>query len=69
MIRVLLNGRDHVLDAGATIADAVQAAAGDAERWGIAVALDGEVVPRGRWREIELCEGQAVEVLEARQGG
>ncbi|MGZ4353083.1 MAG: sulfur carrier protein ThiS [Gaiellaceae bacterium] len=68
-MRVVLNGRDQELREGASIADAVQAAAGDAERWGIAVALDGEVVPRGRWNETELREGQAVEVLEAHQGG
>jgi len=68
-VKVVLNGTERELRGGATIADAVQAAAGDAERWGIAVALDGEVVPRGRWSETELREGQAVEVLEARQGG
>lgn len=68
-MRIALNGREQELRDGATIADAVQAAVGDAERWGIAVALDGEVVPRGRWNATELREGQAVEVLEARQGG
>ena len=68
-MRILLNGRDEELRDGATVADAVQAAAGDAERRGIAVALDGEVVPRGRWGETRLAEGQRVEVLEARQGG
>ncbi len=68
-MKVVLNGAERELRDGASIADAVQAAAGDAERRGIAVALDGEVVPRGRWSETELREGQAVEVLEARQGG
>ena len=68
-MRIVLNGREQELRDGASIADAVQATAGDAERWGIAVALDGEVVPRGRWSATALREGQAVEVLEARQGG
>lgn len=68
-MRIVLNGREQELRDGASIVDAVQAAAGDAERWGIAVALDGEVVPRGRWSATALREGQAVEVLEARQGG
>ena len=36
---------------------------------GIAVALDGEVVPRGEWGSTVLREGQAVEVLAAIQGG
>ena len=66
-MRIVLNGAESELDG--TLADAVAAAAGDAERRGIAVALDGVVVPRGRWVETRLLEGQRVEVLEARQGG
>ena len=68
-MRIALNGRERELRDGATVVDAVVAAAGDAERRGIAVALEGEVVPRARWRETPLAEGQRVEVLEARQGG
>ena len=36
---------------------------------GVAVALDGEVVPRGEWASTELREGQELEVLHAVQGG
>jgi thiazole synthase len=36
---------------------------------GLAVALDGEVVPRAEWGETPLREGQSVEVLAAIQGG
>ena len=36
---------------------------------GVAVALDGEVVPRGEWEATVLREGQSVEVLAAIQGG
>ena len=43
------------------------AASGDAR--GIAVAVDGEVVPRGEWERTALREGQTVEVLAAIQGG
>ncbi|MDA1361560.1 sulfur carrier protein ThiS [Glycomyces luteolus] len=50
----------------ATIADAV-AAVTDARR-GIAVALNGEVVPRSEW-DRPLTDGDAVEVLTATQGG
>jgi thiamine biosynthesis protein ThiS len=35
----------------------------------VAVAVDGEVVPRGRWDDIELRSGQRVEILQAVQGG
>lgn len=68
-MRIELNGRGRELDEGASIVDAVVAAAGNPERRGIAVALDGEVVPRGCWAETLLLDGQRVEVLEARQGG
>jgi sulfur carrier protein len=68
-VKIALNGSERELQEGATVVDAVAAAAGDPERRGIAVALEGEVVPRGRWSETELAEGQRVEVLEARQGG
>ena len=36
---------------------------------GVAVALDGEVVPRGDWSTTPFREGQEVEVLHAVQGG
>ena len=36
---------------------------------GLAVALDGEVVPRGEWEQTRLAEGQRVEVVAAIQGG
>jgi sulfur carrier protein len=68
-VRIELNGGPRELHDGASVADAVVAAGGDPERRGIAVALEGEVVPRGRWAETALADGQRVEVLEARQGG
>jgi sulfur carrier protein len=52
-----------------SLADAVDAAGAPAGRRGIAVALDGEVVPRDRWTRTELAEGQRVEVVQAVQGG
>ena len=36
---------------------------------GVAVAVDGEVVPRSDWRDFELQERARVEVLGAMQGG
>ena len=36
---------------------------------GCAAAVDGEVVPRGRWDTFLLSEGSFVEVLTAVQGG
>jgi sulfur carrier protein len=36
---------------------------------GVAVAVDGEVVPKVRWAEAALADGARVEVLTAVQGG
>jgi len=35
----------------------------------VAVAVDGEVVPRGEWATTAVRDGQQVEVLRAVQGG
>jgi sulfur carrier protein len=64
-----LNGERITLTTGASVADAVKHAGADGERRGVAVAVDGEVVPRSAWNETELSEGQRVEVVGAIQGG
>jgi sulfur carrier protein len=48
---------------------AVQLAGAPEGGRGVAVALDGEVVPRGEWATTEVREGQQLEVLHAVQGG
>ncbi len=68
-MRIELNGDPRELAAGATLADAVRASGADAEARGVAVALDGEVVPRAEWDSTPLAEGAGVEVLAAIQGG
>jgi sulfur carrier protein len=67
-MKIVLNGEPRELDDGATVADAVDAS-GAESRSGIAVAVDGEVVPRGGWSDRSLADGQQVEVLQAVQGG
>jgi sulfur carrier protein len=68
-MRIRLNGEPVDLTDGATIAEAVAAAGANGDRRGIAVALEGEVVPRGQWEDTTLREGQVVEVVRAIQGG
>ena len=68
-MRVELNGDAAELELGATIVDAIDATGADPERRGVAVAVDGEVVPRSQWETTALGEGQRVEVLHAAQGG
>jgi len=68
-VRVVLNGEPRDLRDRASVRDAVTATGAAEEGRGVAVALDGEVVPRGRWDEVSLTEGQRVEVVRAVQGG
>jgi sulfur carrier protein len=68
-MKVLLNGEPRDLRAGATVVDAVDASGAPESHDGVAVAVDGEVVPRARWGDQALAEGQQVEVLTAVQGG
>jgi len=68
-VRIELNGEALELPEDATLDAAVRASgAGEGGR-GVAVALDGEVVPRSEWERTPLRDGQAVEVLAAIQGG
>jgi len=69
MPSVVLNGEPRALPEGATVADAVRASGVDEGGRGVAVAVDGEVVPRGEWEATVLAEGRRVEVLQAVQGG
>ncbi len=64
-----LNGEPVELDQPATVAALVARAGADADRRGVAVAVDGEVVPRSAWDQTELSDGQRVEVVGAIQGG
>jgi thiazole synthase len=68
-MRIELNGESHELPAGATLADAVRESGADRQGRGVAVALDGEVVPRTEWDSTLLAEDRSVEVLAAIQGG
>jgi sulfur carrier protein len=68
-MRLTVNGQEKVLPEGATVQSLLfELGAPDSGR-GVAVAVDGEVVPRSRWPESPLRTGARVEVLTAVQGG
>ncbi len=68
-MRVELNGEPLELPDGASVEDAVRASGAGDDGRGVAVALDGEVVPRAAWASTGLRKGQIVEVLAAIAGG
>jgi sulfur carrier protein len=67
MIRV--NGENEPLGAERTLDALLAEKTADTLQRGIAVALNGAVVPRAAWRETVLHAGDSVEIVRARQGG
>lgn len=66
---ITVNGQRRDLPDGAVVADVVaELLPGDTRR-GVAVAVNGEVVPRAAWATTRLADGDRVEVLTAVQGG
>ena len=66
-MQLTVNGKPAELDEPTTVAELVTERAQDARR--VAVARNGEVVPRSAWATTTLAEGDAVEVLAAVAGG
>ncbi len=66
-IQVRLNGEPRELPDGATVTRAI--AELTSAQAGIAVAVNGDVVPRGSWTATLLRDGDQVEVVTAVQGG
>jgi sulfur carrier protein len=65
---IRVNGESEPLAAATLEALLVEKTADTAQR-GIAVALNGAVVPRTAWRDTALKPGDSVEIVRARQGG
>jgi sulfur carrier protein len=66
---IKLNGQDCELQAGATVAAVLARLELSPQARGVAVAVDGEVVPRAQWESFALADQAQVEVLTAMQGG
>jgi sulfur carrier protein len=65
---IRVNGESEPL-AAATLAALIAEKAIDTAQRGIAVALNGAVVPRAAWGDTLLKAGDNVEIVRARQGG
>jgi sulfur carrier protein len=66
---VIVNGEASDIPAGETVAAVLRRLGLDARARGVAVAVDGQVLPRACWEEFALAEDCRVEVLTAMQGG
>lgn len=66
---ITVNGTPQEVAVGATIGSLIETLPAAPEGRGVAVAVEGEVIPRGAWPRTELAEGSHVEVVVAVQGG
>ncbi|WP_323963836.1 sulfur carrier protein ThiS [Aeromonas hydrophila] len=66
-LTIRLNDKAQPLTAGQSVADLL--AAQDVNPQGVAVALNGAVLPRGRWAEIRLNDGDELHLFTAIAGG
>jgi sulfur carrier protein len=63
-----VNGVERRLEPGTTVSALVRSLGVESAR-GVAVALDGAVVPSSAWKRTEVRDGQELEILRAVQGG
>jgi sulfur carrier protein len=66
--RIRVNGQEEPLHV-AMLSELLDMKAVDVGQKGIAVALNGAVVPRADWPTTQLNSGDSVEIVRARQGG
>ncbi|HEV3319898.1 MAG TPA: sulfur carrier protein ThiS [Solirubrobacteraceae bacterium] len=66
---MILNGEPSEIPAGETVTSVLARLGLESGARGVAVAVDGEVLPRACWETFALAEDARVEVLTAMQGG
>jgi sulfur carrier protein len=66
---IVLNGESFEVHQGETLSAVLDRLGVSPQARGVAVAVDGEVVPRACWEVFALAEDARVEVLTAMQGG
>jgi sulfur carrier protein len=66
-VRATVNGENRDLPAGATVVDVLTLL--EAPARGVAVAVNGMVVPSSSWQAVQVRDGDHVEILTAAQGG
>jgi len=66
-MKVIINGYDHQLDGPITLSGLVERLGMKADR--VAVELNLEIVPRDRWVETKLADGDRLEIVHFVGGG
>ena len=68
-LQVTVNGAATELPAPSTVADLVLHTFGSRSSDGVAIAVNGAVVPRSQWAHTAVPADAAVEIVTATQGG
>ena len=66
-MKVIINGDDHQLDGPITLSGLVERLGMKADR--VAVELNLEIVPRSRWIETQMADGDRLEIVHFVGGG
>ena len=66
---VVVNGQPLEIERGVSVVEVLQCINVSVDSAGVAVARNGEVVPRSAWPEVVIASGDHIEVLHAVQGG
>lgn len=68
-MQIRINEELHELPQSALNIEALLTELGIEERRGVAIAVNKRVIPKSRWSEEEIGEGDHVEIIRATQGG
>jgi len=66
-MKVIINGDDHQLDGPITLSGLLEQLGMKADR--VAVELNLDIVPRNRWVETQLADGDRLEIVNFVGGG
>jgi sulfur carrier protein len=66
---IIVNGSEWERDGCESVVAVLERLGLAPDARGVAVAIDGEVVPRTGWNTFAISDGARVEVLRAMQGG
>lgn len=65
--RIVVNGAPRTMEANLPVGAVVAAITSRTQ--GVAVALNGTVVPQGQWGDERVGDGDTIEIITAVQGG
>lgn len=66
---IVMNGKKTNTAEAATLVMVLQENGINANTDGVAVAVNSTVVPRSKWTDVRLSDGDVIEVINAVQGG